>query len=466
MKKHTKFFILTLSSALILFSSCFNAVFYYVNQDIPPEQSTVKGIINSICRYSVDEEEYLFLNAEGGLRYKSTKIGNNRDSANQTSWKCYPEEKLPFSLHKYSYYNESGSKHTGQQIIKVLADQKTLYLVTVDYIQNEDKGMSIPNNLYVWATQLKLNGAKDDLSFADADNNWTEIIFARDEDNKKDVDEQAKLFPVFYIEKTGYSFNNYNIFSTNAIKPEHRRVFARCGNEDNENIDKVHYFELIGLGDPEDITSTVKSQGSIDYKLLYGEDKLTESALNIDGAAYLGDELYFFDTNAVTTNETLSDNSTYIYFGCVKDDFTYYTHAGKKQLNCLYKEDGEIKTSVILSEPGDAILSLAATKDALLIGRGDTSFNSNKSGGIIKVQLDENGKPDTSISPFTTNAAIQLSDSYQIFTLLAVNPEKNETETTIYSSIAFKGDGLSYGVVYDNIGLWAYYPERGNWNCE
>lgn len=456
MKKHTKFFILTLSSALILFSSCFNAVFYYVNQDIPPEPSTVKGVITSICRYTVDDKEYLFLNAEGGLRYKSTEIGNDRGSSGQTSWSCYPEDKLPFSLHKYSYYNDVGTNHTGQQIIKILADKSTLYLVTTDYKQDEEKGISAPNNLYVWATQLKLNADKNDLSL---DNEWKEIKFAETQE------EQKKLFSTFFLQKIGYSFNNYNVFSTNSINPEHRRVFVRSGNEKN---DDVKYFELKGLEAPEDVTEDVKSKGAIDYRLLYPEeDKLdVKAAMNIDGAAYLGDELYFFDTNAVTSNETLSNNSTYIYFGCVESDFTYYTRAGLKQLNCLYKEAGELKTSVVLSQTGDAVLSLATTKDALLIGRGDTSFNSMKSGGIIKVQLDENGKPETSISPFTTNAAIQLSDSYQIFTLLVVNPDKKETETTIYSSIVFKGDGLSYGVIYDNIGLWAYYPERGNWNCE
>ena len=82
-----------------------------------------------------------------------------------------------------------------------------------------------------------------------------------------------------------------------------------------------------------------------------------------------------------------------------------------------------------------------------------------------KPELDENGIP-TELTSFTSNASIQLSYSYQILTLLVTEPAKTESANTIYSSIAFKGSGASAGTSFDNIGLWAYYPERKNWNCE
>ena len=127
---------------------------------------------------------------------------------------------------------------------------------------------------------------------------------------------------------------------------------------------------------------------------------------------------------------------------------------------------GETTTSC-----GELISSLAVTSDCILIGRGDYSVATTNAGGIVKAKL-TNGIPDTGLTSFETNASIQLSYSYQILTLLAVDPEKEEEENTIYSSITFKGTGSSAGTSFDNIGLWAYYRDRGtdptmgNWNCE
>ena len=79
-----------------------------------------------------------------------------------------------------------------------------------------------------------------------------------------------------------------------------------------------------------------------------------------------------------------------------------------------------------------------------------------------------NGVPGKSLIDFTTNADIQLSSSYLILTLLNTDPSKSELKSTLYASLGFAGSGSSTtaAVNYNNIGLWAYYPSRGNWNCE
>ena len=59
-----------------------------------------------------------------------------------------------------------------------------------------------------------------------------------------------------------------------------------------------------------------------------------------------------------------------------------------------------------------------------------------------------------------------FTSSYQILTLLAEDPDKKEMDNSIYATIDFRSSGSSIAVSFENIGLWAYYPKRGNWNRE
>ena len=461
MKKNKIIFITAAILTAFLFSSCFNAVFYNIRQDVFPEESTVKGVINTICRYTINGEEYLFLAAENGLRYKLVKTSNER-SENKSSWKSFPKDKLPFTLHKYTYYGTNGADHEGQTILKVLADKDTLYLVTTDYAQDFDEGYSHPNNTYIWAAKFSAseNGIESGA--------WTEIKF------------DTNIFPYTYSSTKKLYFSHFNVFSTNSINPDNRKVFVR-GNSKGGKAGGDCYYELSGLESPKEIF-LVKNSELKDYAIAQINESATASdTSNVDSAAYLGDALYFFDSIAVTTNEcykTDPENETNIiynkpsiiyfaqsYNSSVDSDEDY--HPSSKYLK-YFTKDGVFSINNdnwTDGNCGEAISSLAVTSDYILIGRGDYSYGTSASGGIVKASLDENGIP-VALTSFSTNASIQLSYSYQILTLLVTDPSKKEEENIIYSSITFKGTGASAGTSFDNIGLWAYYPERKNWNCE
>ena len=73
-----KIALLTLIFSIFLLSSCQDAIFEAIMEDVIPESATVSGNITNITRYTVGTEEYLFLAADGGLRYKpasNTKHG-------------------------------------------------------------------------------------------------------------------------------------------------------------------------------------------------------------------------------------------------------------------------------------------------------------------------------------------------------------------------------------------------------
>lgn len=395
----------------LIFTSCYDAVFFEIEQDVEPETATVSGPINSITRYTVDSTEFLVLAADDGIRYKQ------KDNQIHDSWKIY--ESLPFDFHSYDYYS---AEHNGQQIIKVLADSTNLYIVTASYEDNEDLGTIGAKQIFVWTNTFSLN---EDGSWKQA-GEWTCVI----------NDENNKYFPFYYY--GNYKYSAFSIFQTNAPLKENRKVFIRSGNVNasSEDVRKVSYYQISG-----------KTVSEVDIS-----PADSDSVNNISSAVVLNGDVIFFNSLASTTNETYTTPATRIYYGDKED--LYYS-----------KEDGSTEF-VFAFDAGDDISSLATTQDSLLIGRANYSSTSTTAyGGIVKTSL-KDGVPGSGLISFNTNAEFQLSSSYFIDFLLNATPEKPELESALYAAISFFGTGVSSNVSYDNVGLWSYYPERGNWNRE
>ena len=153
---------------------------------------------------------------------------------------------------------------------------------------------------------------------------------------------------------------------------------------------------------------------------------------------YKGDVI-FFSSLASTTNETALSPATVYYYG----------------VGQWLRWDGEIKNIVGYSCEG-TLMSLGVTADYLLVGTN----------AGIKHRPLTNRMPGPVSVDFKTNAASTLNSAYQILSLLVVNPELNETQTAIYASQVYSGTGSSNSAQFDHVGLWAYYPYRGNWNRE
>lgn len=409
MKKTIK--ILLTALFIISFSGCRNEVFYNIMNDVPPEKTTVSGVINSIARYKIDSTEFLVLSADGGLRYKKA------EDYSHTTWKTYSN--LPFKLHSYDYY---GQGHTGQQILKVLADKDTLYMVSVKYKNDELIGTSAPDKFYIWGKKISLNS---DGSWS-TEGEWTEIT--RQRSDGTDL--------LQYYKSNDYYYTRFNVFSTNSPNPNHRKVYVK-----SKSSTDTEYYEITGLN----ITDTILTP-------IDGSD-----GKDIDGAAYHMNVIYFFDSSAVCSNETTNSSPTIIYFGKEKSSKLYYFDGSQA-------DDGSNCHEVL--NAGEHISCLAVTNDSVLIGRARKEKSTTTSGGIVRCSIESDGKPSTSLSSFSNNAQTQLSSSYLIYTLLSVDPSENEKDSALYSSIGFKGTGTSTSVNFNNIGLWSYYPSRGNWNRE
>ena len=398
---------------IMLFSSCFDPIFYEVRRDVEPESATVSGNIGQITRFTMNGEEYLFLSADGGLRYK--KVANETHG----SWGTMS---LPFSLLSYNYDNSSMDNY---QLCGVYADSTTLYLVAIPYVTSGSETTTNPSTLKIWASDTPDDVASWDL-----------------------IDLSSISFDYSQDESTELYSSLFYFFQTNAPKAAHRHFYFRTYTK-AENEESYKYFELIGKAKPTDITNKVlKTKTETDES-----GNKTTQYVNIVGggsransAAILGGEELFFSSKVVVTDETYNDDADYVYYGNGSDLYYYSTADGYKR-SC---------------SAGKTISALAVTNDSILIGLGNLMSKSDSSGGIKRVLL-ANGIPADSTSDFDSNADFQITSAYKVMALLNATPEKTEADSALYAAITC---GYSSSGLDANKGLWSYYPARGNWNRE
>lgn len=341
---------------------CKAPVFYEIMRDVAPEEATVNGVITSITRYTSDEKEKLVTFSSDGLIWKD---------ANGTAhgqWSCFPN-----------------SNQLSGKIIKTAADSSNLYVVTITFHEDVEKGLNLPDPATLWY----YNNGK-----------WDE------------VKNTPELLP-----------GNFNLFCTNNVEKDNRSAYLRIDNK----VYKNKVYKLNGTNFP----TSEKTTGNYNSVVSCGNSS----------------DIFFESTASVK-------NGNYIYWG--EGSKLYYSSDTSNPKN----------NKELALDAGTDISCLAVTSDSILIGRGDFSNSLISKGGIAKTSLDSDGKPGNSLESFSTNATSQLASVYQIYTLLVANPEQTELEASIYASMGFKGSGSSTSVSYDNIGLWSYYPARGNWNRE
>lgn len=228
------------------------------------------------------------------------------------------------------------------------------------------------------------------------------------------------------------SVTNYNqkssVFGTNSVKKEHRAAFANL---------KGTVYRLNG-GTATDISSDTSSY-------IYSAKDLSEL---IGAATFDGTVFYFTKNYAMTSNENYNDDATILYYATGS--------------TVSYRKSGDADWSSEMSVSGiSSINSIAYVKGRLLAGT---------SSGLDNVVLGTEGDaldiPTGSSGTISANATSTLSSYYEVKTVLAIDPSKTDTTTDLYGSTDFDGTSSSTSATFPNVGLWAYYVERGKWNRE
>ena len=388
-----------------VFAGCQDPIFEAIREDVKPEEATVSGNIGFITRYTAGNEEFLVLAADDGIRYKQ------KDASSHGEWHSYS---APFSLHHYDFDN---STHSGEQILAVLADSTSLYLISAEYNHTSVEGTAYPSSINLYAKNITATGSDWNSS-----GDWVALDTTIND---------FKLFPIAVNSNNNYFTSLFRVFQTNSPKKEHRAAFISTYDSDN----KVYkYFKLNGTSAPVSysITDIIDPNPSTD------EDYVPRAV----SAVYFDGGFKFFTSTCATTNETYTKDATYYYY--TNSDSTFYCNNGTSTVK-------EVKTRTVIS-------SMATCADSIIIGHG---YTYGISGGVERVLL-TNGVPADSTSSFETNAQFQLTEDYMILALLNATPDKEELDSSLYASITFSGAASNF----DNVGLWSYYPDRGNWNRE
>ena len=421
---------LTLLAALFIFTfiSCgYEPVFYGIMHDVVPEKATVSGNITSIARCTIDSQEYLVLSGGANVKYKKLESSEHGDWSSDNI-------KLPFKPHHNNYFPTSteGEGHKGQQIIRVLSDQANIYLLTVSFKQDNEYGVVMPETFYLWTKPL------NEL-FSDSE--WTDLA---------ELYKDKELFSYTVNSSQSQVETDFAFFFTNTPQPQNRHVFMSVNKTATE---ETFYYLLNGKSEPVDYTAAATGVNYI---------KTNEKSTVINSAFYVGSTLYFSDSFAAATNETAESAATLACLSGLSDS--------KNSTSDLYLFDGSSVTpsKVIEDGVGSPIASLAFTANSLLIGKGSYTSTYTSNGGIARILLDENGKPLPELAEFDSNnnAKYQFTSSYIVMTLLCADPTKTEAEACLYATISYRGSSGSTSASFDNVGLWSYYPSRGNWNRE
>ena len=278
-----------------------------------------------------------------------------------------------------------------------------------------------------------------------ADKNYLYALVGISQENEKEGTNVGVSRALYYSED-GSNWNLVTGVGTDGVIPIVSKsmvyTYLFCTNAINEE-NRIAYFITNGGATVPTENKAFQLDGALATELeLATEDAQTKpcsgTILVSKSCVWYNGKTYFFLSNACATNETTSASATMYYYGSAN----------------LLRWGGENENTTGISF-SDTISSLAITANYILVG--------TYSG--IKHNVLDDGVPGASAA-FANNADATLSSAYRILSLLVVNPELEEEKTAIYASQVYTGNGSSNSAQFDHVGLWAYYPARGNWNRE
>lgn len=475
--------VFVLAVSLFGFTGCYDAIYQNIRDEIELTTQKMPGFINNIARYNNGGEQYLFL-TNGVIKYKNAK------DAEHGKWQELSGNGLPGSVH----YVFEDTKFKGFYFSKIIADQKYVYALGFEPTYDTDNSRNVPKELKVYYTEPVFENGQLKMTWNEIESLSTEINKYQNEIDKIDDDNYGMAI-------------SCHLFGTNSVNPEHRVAFLRVGGGSpflgNSRNETSFLYKLNG-GTSEKVASITSEnkENPDDVKFIYSEFDLDTLSV-----VYFGGKYHFMNYLNAETNEGTTDFSgtartepTYVYFGDNGHNLYYFSVADfnsksedfKKMFKypraeyrldkvkefvtaptTLLSKDGAVSGYLNVSDSN--VISIAVTSDSLLLGTGSNRSldqNASNGSGAVRIKIDPStGKPaETKPVSFETNAGSVMRDPYIVRALLAVDPSKKETETSIYSSMDYIYTATSAGTNSTNRGLWAYYPKadgsKGEWNRE
>lgn len=473
----------TFAVSLFGFTGCYDAIYQSIRNEIELTTQKMPGFINNIARFNAgegaEEQQFLFL-TNGVIQYKNAK------DEEHGKWTALSGNGLPDSVH----YVFEKTEFEGVYFSKIIADKDYVYALGFEPEYDTDNSRNVPVNLKVYYTKPTLADGKLEMT-------WKEITDLSEKMNgyQNEIDK---------IDDDNYGMAiSCHLFGTNSVNPDHRVAFLRVGGGSpyigNTRNETSSLYKLSGeTAEPVAAITSGEGDNADSGDFIYSEFDLDTLSV-----VYFGGKYHFMNYLNVETNEgtTGSDGTgraepTFVYFGDYGDNLYYFSvdsyNAATDEYKKMFKyprasyrlTDEKKKTvtepTALLSEKGEkagylkgvsdkTVICIAVTSDSLILGTGaNRSYNASASSGsgAVQIKIDsETGKP-TGTGSFSTNADKVMYSPYTVRALLAVDPSKTETATSIYSTVDYIYTATSAGTNSTNRGLWAYYPAKGEWNRE
>ena len=455
------FLSISIAAAVFGFTSCYDAIFYNIRNEVPLEDGVINGYTNSIVRYQEpDGTEFLYLQ-NGNVYYKQISDDTDNLTKNQNHDKWTKDSSAPEGI-SYSYFDQEFS---GTYSCKLASDSKYVYLLgaTPEYDESSSRNILKNFKLYCYS---KENGWKS----VDAVNTILKQYESTLDEDKYMMDSSIQLF------------------CTNTPQNAHRKAYIRIGGGSpyySWMSDKQTYGDIVLTYDAKGLktdkincgiielngTSIEKSTATADeiktvtVKVIpegtgkIGSLEKTGAGKNTTSAVYANNTVYFLDYLASSTNETKDKEADYIYLGNGKTLYWFET-ASVSSVTALAAEPVGKSTGCAAD-----ILSMCVTNDSIILGTYEE--------GAYHVKTDS-GKPKTETSTFPTkNANSVMCKPYIVRMLFCTDPSLDETAdgSALYSALQFRYTESSASASYKNVGLWSYYNSkenghRNNWNKE
>lgn len=328
----------------------------------------------------------------------------------------------------------------------------------VRFQNSQENEILLASNGNIWAKDLSLNGSTTDWTKIAAPANVMQIYttlaasqnevyaltvnFEENESEgeleptsqrilcgKYDAEGSIEWSEVSDLElKTDRDNGSKNIlFCTNSVKKENRKAFANIGGA-------IYVLENASATKLEESGLTFKDNSSSSKSVSFFDGK------------------YYFCDECSVTDETESSGAEVLYRA--SGSSVSYLKKGETAID----DDGKTVDAwqTVSIESISSIKSICAVSDALLFGTNE---------GLKMVSLSDK-VPGTSLANLWANTSSALSTYYEVKNVLAVDPTKIPSEADLYASLDFEDVSSDTMAVFDSVGLWAYFPDRGNWNKE
>lgn len=432
---------LFLSAAVLsgLFVSCHDNIFELINKEVKLEKNGLNGD-NVITRYA----DYL-ISCNGHIYYKTAKPSDEYYKETHEYNKQWKKTDSP-DTSKIDYV--PASTHF------VASSGSTLYALVYSWYETKSGSIDVKTKNIWYTTSTDLSSPSWEKLETGEDIKDIRVIF----DNKA-VDSSGRKAYASMYSSTDEKYHVYEL-SGGSASP-----ISEGTNGASSNTINAVYFPKDGQTYFSDYYAMAANNTYIYYSTSAGSSTSSQIRYADSYGTYDSYTSVSVSSDSNPAEKGLYEKNDDAYSltadTTVQDGKNYY----KKESRTGYILSAESKPAAAVSCDAGGILSMALTKDYMLLG---TTSGLARTRFVMEKDAEGNETttctyiPSASKSSFANNGGSIISE--YVYTVFTRNPEAYEMDDDEYCSSTINGSVAASSDSWEDAGLYAYYPGRGTWN--